>query len=181
MAPAPIPLRRPAAMATQLAACSRNDDGSRPRAATHERPSGRSRPQRIDPSTITSPTTRSCTQISPGVRGRIGPVPAQPTRNHSPPWTGGPASDKSSWRAKRAGLSSGLSGRVAEAPGLRQRFEPLERVVLDLADALTRHAERPADLLERARLGAGEPEAELDHLPLPFWERVERLLDVLAA
>src|SRR5215510_370072 len=78
---------------------------------------------------------------------------------------------------KRAGLSSGA---VAEALGLRERLEPLERVVLDLTDPLARDAERPPHLLERARLRAGEPEAELDHLPLAVGKRIERLLDVLA-
>jgi hypothetical protein len=85
MALEPTPLHRSLTMAFPRAARSRNDDGSRPRAATRQRPSGRSRPQRIDPSTITSPTARSCTQISPGVRGRIGSSPTRPTRNHSPP------------------------------------------------------------------------------------------------
>ena len=55
---------------------------TRPRAAVHQRPSGRSRSPRIDPSTITSPTPGSSTQISPGVRGTIGPTPPH---NHSPP------------------------------------------------------------------------------------------------
>src|SRR6266508_5578401 len=83
----PIPSAKPARspMAHTLAACSRNDDGSRPRAVTHRRPSGRSRPTRIDPSTITSPTVRSRTQISPGVRGGIAPSPHQSGGNRSPP------------------------------------------------------------------------------------------------
>jgi hypothetical protein len=96
----PIPQPQPARlqMAHPLAACSRHDDGSRLRAATHRRPSGRSRPTRIDPLTITSPTIRSCTQISSGVRGTDRPMCDRVTRNHSPPSTldGGPTSDKSS-------------------------------------------------------------------------------------
>src|SRR5207248_325928 len=64
---------------------------------------------------------------------------------------------------------------------LGQRLELLQRVVLDLADPLARDAERAADLLERARLLALQAEAELDHLALALRQRVERLLDVLAA
>jgi hypothetical protein len=86
MPTASIPSARPAdsAMAQTPAAGSRNDDGSRPRAVTHRRPSGRSHPTRIDPSTITSPTTRSRTQISPAVRGGNHPRPHH-TDNRAPP------------------------------------------------------------------------------------------------
>src|SRR5918999_2804805 len=52
---------------------------------------------------------------------------------------------------------------LSEALRFRQRLELLERVVLDLADALARDAERLPDLLERARLRAEEPEPQLDH------------------
>ena len=48
--------------------------GSRPRAAAHERPSGRSHSTRTDRSTITSPTPRSRTQISPGIHGTTTPT-----------------------------------------------------------------------------------------------------------
>ena len=64
---------------------------------------------------------------------------------------------------------------------LGQVLELLQRVVLDLPDPLARHAEGAADLLERARLAAEQPVAELDHLALALRERVERVLDVLAA
>src|SRR6185295_14520816 len=66
-----------------------------------------------------------------------------------------------------------------QALSLGQRLELLERVVLDLADALARHAEGSADLLERARLRAREPKAELDHLAVALRQRGERVLDVL--
>src|SRR5438270_13627458 len=66
---------------------------------------------------------------------------------------------------------------VFEALGLGEALELLQRVVLDLADALARHAERAADLLQRARLLALQPEPQLDHLPLPLRERRERALD----
>src|SRR3954452_18369952 len=60
-------------------------------------------------------------------------------------------------------------------------LELLQRVVLDLADALARDAERPADLLERLRRATVQAEAERDDLALAEGQRVERLLDVLPA
>ena len=60
-------------------------------------------------------------------------------------------------------------------------LELLQRVVLDLADALAGDAERAADLFERLRRAAVEAEAERDHLALAQRQRVERELDVLAA
>ena len=61
--------------------------------------------------------------------------------------------------------------------GGAERFElaverqPLERVHLDLADALTRQPELLADLLERFRLRvAVEAKAQLEHVLLPVRE-----------
>src|SRR5918995_5070341 len=61
-----------------------------------------------------------------------------------------------------------LGRRVPKALRFGQGLQPLQRVVLDLPNALARDAERATDLLERERLMAEEPEAELDHPPLPF-------------
>src|SRR5262245_42590258 len=74
----------------------------------------------------------------------------------------------------------GLSDAVPEPLCFRQRLELLQRVVLDLADALARDPERLADLLERARLRAVEPVTKLDDTPLALRERRQRELDVLA-
>jgi hypothetical protein len=116
----PIPPAQPArTMAHTFAACSRNDDGSRLRAATHRRASGRGRPQRTDPSTITSPASRPRTQISPGVRGRIGQRNRRPARNHSPP---GPVDREALLQISRHGsgeAGAGLRGGVG-----REGFEP---------------------------------------------------------
>src|SRR3954449_5775984 len=60
-------------------------------------------------------------------------------------------------------------------------LELLQRVVLDLADALARDAEGAADLLERLRRAALQAEAERDDLPLAERQRMEGLLDVLSA
>ena len=76
-------LQRPhSTMAPKLPTSSLNDGGSHVSVAAHQRPSGRSRSTRNDRSTITSPTTRSRTQISPGIHG----ANHDPTNhNHSPP------------------------------------------------------------------------------------------------
>src|SRR3954468_1100862 len=95
-------------------------------------------------------------------RGSAESSERKPGRPHGPP------------RGKR-------SARVAEALGLRERLELLQRVVLDLADPLARDVERAADLLYRVRACAREPEAHLDDLTLPLGERVERAADVLLA
>src|SRR3954449_11797170 len=60
-------------------------------------------------------------------------------------------------------------------------LELLQRVVLDLADALARDAEGAADLLERLRRATVQAEAERDDLPLAERQRMEGLLDVLSA
>src|SRR5207253_11164680 len=53
--------------------------------------------------------------------------------------------------------------------------EPLERLRLDLAHALAGQPERPADLLERLRIGvAVHPVAELHDLALALRRRVHR-------
>src|SRR4029450_11318471 len=70
---------------------------------------------------------------------------------------------------------------VLEALCFRQGLELLQRVVLDLANALARDAEGAADLLERARALALETEAKLDHLALALGKRVQGTVDVLSA
>ena len=72
------------------------------------------------------------------------------------------------------------SGELAQPLCLGQLLELLQRVVLDLADALAGDPERAADLLERQRLVAAQAVAQLDHLALALGQRVERPLDVLA-
>jgi len=81
--PSPDALRHahPSSMIT-LPASSRSCCGSHPRVAAHQRPSGRSHSTRTDRSTITSPTTRSRTQISPGIHGA---TQHPNNHNHSPP------------------------------------------------------------------------------------------------
>jgi len=62
---------------------------------------------------------------------------------------------------------------------LAQRREPVERVALESADALARHVELAADLLERPGL-ALEAKPQLDNPPVPFGQPVERLAETLA-
>src|SRR5712691_8705368 len=64
------------------------------------------RPARIDPSTITSPTNRSRTQISSGARGRIGYPLDQLPRSHSPP----PARNGGLLQISRHGSAVGRAG-----------------------------------------------------------------------
>src|SRR5437899_11339963 len=64
-------------------------------------------------------------------------------------------------------------GDVAELLSLGEALELLERLVLDLADALARDVERPPDLVERARVLAVEPVAKLEHATLPVRKRGE--------
>src|SRR5215212_9495549 len=79
-------------------------------------------------------------------------------------------------RTDRACLRS-----VPEALCLGQGLELLQRVVLDLADALARHVEGLADLLEGAGALARQAEAHLDHLALARRQRRQGAPDVLAA
>jgi hypothetical protein len=62
---------------------------------------------------------------------------------------------------------------VSKRLRLGHRFEFLERVVLDLPDALSGEVERRADLLERAGLRPAQAEAQLDHLALALGQRCE--------
>src|SRR4249919_4081209 len=70
---------------------------------------------------------------------------------------------------------------VSKRLRLGQALELLQRVVLDLADALAGDPERAPHLLEGAGLLALQAEAKLDQLALALGQRVERAIDVLAA
>src|ERR671936_340578 len=70
---------------------------------------------------------------------------------------------------------------AATLAGLGERAELLQALVLDLPDALAGDVERPADLVERARVLAVEPVAELEHLALTARERAEVLPQRLLA
>src|SRR6059036_1478367 len=68
---------------------------------------------------------------------------------------------------------------VFEALRLGKRLQLLQRVVLDLTDALPRDAEGAPDLLQGAGRIPVKAEPKLDHLALTGREGVERPLDVL--
>src|SRR3954454_16373088 len=72
-------------------------------------------------------------------------------------------------------------GDVAKLDGLRERTELLQALILDLADALARHVERPPDLVERARMLPVEPVAQLQHLAFAAGESAEDLAQCLLA
>src|SRR5688500_8349268 len=64
---------------------------------------------------------------------------------------------------------------VSQLLGLGEALELLQRLVLDLADPLARDVERAADLVERPRVLAAEPVAQLEDAPLAIGEVLERL------
>src|SRR5205807_106334 len=64
---------------------------------------------------------------------------------------------------------------VAELHRVRERTQLLQALVLDLADSLARHVERPADLVEGARMLAVEAVTQLEHLALAARECAEDL------
>src|SRR4051794_3986343 len=68
---------------------------------------------------------------------------------------------------------------VAQLLRLGQALELLQRLVLDLADPLARHVERPPDLVQRARVLAPEAVTELQHAPLAVAEVLQRLAERL--
>src|SRR3954464_6286580 len=75
----------------------------------------------------------------------------------------------------RRGCPTFKSSDVAELLSLRERLQLLQRLVLDLADALARHVERPPDLVERARVLPTEAVAQLEHPALAVGEVLQRL------
>src|SRR5438552_18842964 len=64
---------------------------------------------------------------------------------------------------------------VAQLLSLGEALELLQRLVLDLADALARDVERAPDLVERARMLAAEAVAQLEHPALAVGEVLQRL------
>src|SRR3954454_18862357 len=69
----------------------------------------------------------------------------------------------------------GVLGDVPELLGLGEALKLLEGLVLDLADALPRDVERAPDLVERARVLAAEPVAQLEDAALAVGEVLQRL------
>src|SRR6187551_3812077 len=64
---------------------------------------------------------------------------------------------------------------VAQFLSLGEALELLERLVLDLADALARHVERAPDLVERARVLPAEAVPQLEDAALAVGEVLQRL------
>src|SRR5438445_12720567 len=81
--------------------------------------------------------------------------------------------------SSRENETRGLDREQVACAGIGARVPQLRhRPRLDLADALTGQVEVLADLFERARLAAVEPEAQRQDLPLALVERCEQLLDL---
>src|SRR5918912_2023373 len=105
------------------------------------------------------PASRSCRKVGPGDAPAVATVAAPAIAARSAAGSHERRVIPSAWQT-RLDISLGR--------------QPLERLRLDLADALPRHAERAADLLERLRIGiAVEPVAELEDVPLALGEILE--------
>src|SRR5438067_6816387 len=78
-----------------------------------------------------------------------------------------------------AGHFTELRRLVAELGSVCERTQLLQRLVLDLADPLARHVERPADLVERPRSLAVQAKAHLDHAALALAEHLQRAAERL--
>src|SRR4051794_33948576 len=101
-----------------LPASSRSCCGSHPRVAAHQRLSGRSHSARNDRSTITSPTaetTRSRTQIRPGIHGAI--QVATPHSRSPPGLDKGSRSDKRQKERCRTGARRDIGKRSVVGDG----------------------------------------------------------------
>src|SRR5271165_7203611 len=83
------------------------------------------------------------------------------------------------WTLPRRRRPRRPSGDVAELLCLGEALQLLERLVLDLTDALARDVERAADLIERPGMLAAQPVAQLEHTPFAVGEVLERLPESL--
>src|SRR3954449_7207757 len=68
---------------------------------------------------------------------------------------------------------------VPQLLSLSEALELLQRLVLDLADALARDVERPPDLVERARVLPAQAVAQLEDAPLAIRQVLQRLAEGL--
>src|SRR5438105_12657149 len=84
-------------------------------------------------------------------------------------------------RGRRCSRRSRRLGDVAEAVDVRKRAQLVQALVLDLPDPLAGHVERAAELVERVRVPALEPVAELEYAPLALTERRETPAQLLVA
>jgi hypothetical protein len=148
-------------MRTTLPTSSRNCRGSRPRAAAHQRPSGRTHPTRTDPSTIPSPTTKSRTQICPGIHAARRHTTEH---NHSPPQHLTDAPAQISGSGAQSCLKPGFAVRRPSSEGPGSRNLHGQRTALDGHPAaqlpvrpsrylVTAPSHRPGDLLLKATRG----------------------------
>src|SRR5207253_6272772 len=70
-------------------------------------------------------------------------------------------------------LTAALGRDVLQRLGLCERAQLLQALVLDLPDPLARDAERPPDLVQRARMLAVQPVAKFEHAALAGREAAE--------
>src|SRR5579871_2554767 len=99
-----------------------------------------------------------------------------PTTDH------GPLTKKNRRSCGTGGSRSTAVGAVEEAlqlPAANRVLELADCLGLDLADALARHLEDPADFLQGVRVPVAQAVAELDDLPLTVGQGLEHLLDLV--
>src|SRR5439155_15535905 len=143
-----------------------------------------------------SPTTSGCDSVS--CSSASPPARRTKSRTHSPAWRTSSACcgsaltlgirSNSESSASQASFTAAESTRlctllsrvrlrdVAQDLCVSQCAQLLQRLVLDLPDALARHVERAPDLVERARMLAVESVAEDQHLALARRQLVQQLL-----
>src|SRR3954470_21294127 len=86
-----------------------------------------------------------------------------------------PAGTAGEQAGSTAALRRKALGDIAELLSLREGLQLLQRLVLDLADALARDVERPPDLVERARVLPAQAVAQLEHTALAVGQVLQRL------
>src|SRR5262249_29232074 len=80
---------------------------------------------------------------------------------------------------RRPASNSGSLDEALELPRADGVLELEHGLRLDLPDALARHLEDAADLLERVGVAVADAVPELDDLPLPVVQGLEDLLDLV--
>src|SRR3954447_17787675 len=121
-----------------------------------------------------------CSPCAAGGTSRVNAAAPRDARSRTASIRDGVAAVLWATTRTRAGSATKRLPRVAQPLRLGQRLQLLQGVVLDLADPLARDVERAADLLQRPRPLAGQPEAHLDDLALALRQSSKSAAHVVA-